>query len=79
MNAEQLFHVFCTGINDSTEALFSRTTYDRLFFINEVMKTITEKTGKAEVSARMLADVFIKVSAESLYKMRGLQHSHTQQ
>lgn len=58
--------VFCTGINNSTKALSPRTTYDRIFFVNELIKTFMERTGKKDVSARMLSNAFRQVSAERL-------------
>lgn len=53
--------IYSAALNDATATISARTTYDSLYLHAENIKGITEATGKKEVTAQDMADVYIKV------------------
>ena len=50
------------ALNDATETISERTTYDQLYLTAEVIKSITTRTGKSDATAGEMANAYSAVS-----------------
>ncbi|CAM9690914.1 unnamed protein product [Sphacelaria rigidula] len=53
--------IIANSFNDATESVLERSIYDRIYFQNELHKTVMDQTGKRDVSIAALQKMYEKV------------------